>query len=138
MGISECTLNESGDLTVTRCYRGIIVGVMAGCALVAGCSGGQAATGNREVALIALQRVINDENALNRAEGEYSQGTASSCPPGTTLPSKSLSCSNLPHIDSVRAAQLRAAVVTEQTKVASDKAAYLRAKGNLPGLPTAP
>jgi hypothetical protein len=106
---------------------------------VAGCSSSQTIAPNRHAALVALQKLLDDESALNRAEGKDAPGNASACPQSAsatpTLPSKPLTCSNLPPADSAKAAQLKAAVVKAQTQVATDRKAYVRAKGDLPGLP---
>jgi hypothetical protein len=103
--------------------------------LAAGCSGGQSATGNRHEALVALQRLAIDENALNRDQGELSQGNDQPCPQGAaTLPVKPLTCGNV-KIDSAMAKHLKAGVLRAKAQVVTDKAAYLREKGNLPGLP---
>jgi hypothetical protein len=108
----------------------------------AGCSSGQTSAPDRHAALVALQKLTDDENTLNRAEGEYSQGTAAACPQSAgatpTLPSKPLTCSNLPPADSAQMAQLKAAVVKAQTQLVTDRKAYVQAKGDLPGLPNPP
>jgi hypothetical protein len=130
----------SRSLTTVRVRPAVILFVLAILAVTAAaCSASQAAAPSRHRALIALQNLTNDENALGRADVQYAQGTASPCPqtPSATptLPSKPITCSNAPPVDSAKAAQLKAAVVRERTQVTNDREMYLKAKGNLPGLP---